>query len=139
MGLFGSEEKRDGQEDASVAEQARIESMPLPVLAEEILVRAWGRGGPGDAYEKSSTAISYYEIENLYRPDAGGGIFGASPVPTGIGELLEEALQMLEHARLVVFRVSGGDIVKVEYRPTRAGLKAIDAGNVRSLLDGSPG
>lgn len=143
MALFGSDEKKEAEEQSIAEERERIESMPLTALAEEILVKVWGRGGPADAYEKSDTAIAFHEIEKLYGPElsiSNVNVFGSDSEPMiGITELLEEALQMLEHAKLVVFRVSGGDIVKVQYRPTRAGLKAMDAGNARSLLDGSPG
>ena len=137
MGLFGSDEKEKAESAALAAELERLQATSLPAVAEEIMTRTWGHGGPADAYANATTAIDYDEIEKLFNPT--DQIFGVDLSPLlGITEILEEALQLLEHARLVVMRVSGSDHVSVHWRATRAGLAALEAGEVRARVEALP-
>ena len=135
MGLFSSDDKKDADRETAVAELARIESMPLRELAEEIMTRVWGRAGLRDAYAtaQGETGVAPYEIFSLFAASA----TASSSEEIAITEAVEEGIQLLEHGGLVVLRVGGGDIVKPELRPTRAGLRAIDAGDIRSRLPSS--
>jgi hypothetical protein len=143
VSLFGDDKKDEAGREALAAELQRIGAMPLEQLAQEVMVRAWGRGGPGDAYAKAQgdTGLQMYEIQQLFGlSGATTSLFGSpGDQPIAIVEVVEEALQQLEHAGLVFFRVGGGDIVKAEYRPTRAGLEAIHAGDVRARLEARSG
>jgi hypothetical protein len=132
MGLFRSDEEKATERAAAAEQLARIEAMALEDLAAELLVKGWGRGGPADAYEKEQGDMGL-EVEDLTGLVAGDVVAGTAE-GVAIYEAVEEALQLLEHARLVVFRVTGSDYVHAYYRPTRAGLAAIDAGDVRARL-----
>jgi hypothetical protein len=132
MGLFKSDEEKRAEQAARVAELARVEEMPLPRLAEEVLTRSWGRGGPGDAYQKEpgELALDPDTIAGLFT----GENYAASEEALAIVRVVEEAIQLLEHVGLVVLVVRGGDAVRYEARPTRAGLRALDAGDVAARL-----
>jgi hypothetical protein len=141
VSLFGSDEKEQREDGALAAEFERIERMPLAQLGEEVMVRAWGHGGPGDAHakERGKTGLALWQIQELFGV-SGASLFGSpSGQPTAIVDVLEEALQVLEHAGLVLLRVGGGDIIKAEFRPTRAGLRAIDSGDVRARIEAPAG
>jgi len=124
MGLFSSGPGKAADQE----EVARIEALPLPDLAVEVMARVWGRGGLRDAYvtQQGETGVAPYEIFSLFAA-------GAS-APAALTEAVEEAIQLLELGALVVLRVGGGDIVRPELRPTRAGLHALHAGDVRSRV-----
>ena len=129
MGLFGNDDGKDAETAALAAELERIEALPLERLAEEVMTKVWGRGGTCDAYENEDVSIELYDVAKPFNPTE--HIFGVDLTPlNGIQQLLEEALQLLQHARLVVLSFSGGDTSSLYFRPTRAGLRAIDSGDV---------
>lgn len=133
MGLFGGDDKKDAETAALAAERERIEALPLDQLAEEVMVKVWGRGGTQDAYENENVAVQLYDVAKPFNPTE--SIFGVDLTPLNeIQQVLEEALQLLQHARLVVPSFSGGDHASMYFRPTRAGLQAIDRGEVASRL-----
>ena len=132
MGLFRSDEEKAAEQRAAAEEVARVEAMPLPELAEQVLVRGWGRGGKADAYEQERGDLGL-DTEDLVALFSGEVVAGTAE-GVAIYEIVEEALQVLEHAGLVLFRVTGSDYVHAQFRPTRAGLEAIDAGDVRARL-----
>jgi hypothetical protein len=47
-----------------------------------------------------------------------------------------EGVQVPEHVGLRVQRFSGGDTAALWYRPTRVGVAALQAGNIRELILG---
>jgi hypothetical protein len=133
MGLFGGDDKKDAETAALAAELERIQALPLDRLAEEIMSKVWGRGGTQDAYENENVSLQLYDVAKPFNPTE--SIFGVDLTPLNeIQQLLEEALQLLQHARLVVPTFSGGDHATMYFRPTRAGLEAIDRGEVARRL-----
>jgi hypothetical protein len=136
MGLFGGGEEKDAQTAALAAERERISALPLERLAEEVMLKVWGRGGTADAYENEDVQLELYDVAKPFNPTE--DIFGVDLMPLNeIQQLLEEALQLLQHAGLVVMSFSGGDTSSLYFRPTRAGLLAIDRGEVADRLAGA--
>ena len=132
MGLFSSGEPKAADQETVAAWVERIEGLPLSELAAEVMSRVWGHDGLRDAYVtvQGETGVAPYEIISLFA----AGTTASSAEAIAITEAVEEAIQRLELGGLIVLRVGGGDIVRPELRPTRAGLQALDAGDVRARL-----
>lgn len=133
MSLFGGDAKKTEGHDALAAERMRLEGMPLADLAAEVMTRTWGPGGPAGTGESETGELTMLHIVKQFNPD--GRVFGVDHAAVGaIQSVVEEAVQRLEHAELVVIRYRGGSSSTLSYRPTRAGLEAIAAGDVRARL-----
>jgi len=133
MGLFGKNDKQDGKaaENAAMkAEYARLEALPLARLAEEILVRCYGPGGPGaDLSGPTLTALC-----GVLNPAT--SVFGIDErVRSAFAPLIAEGVQVLEQARLVVMRFSGGDMSSLGWALTRAGQEALARGDAGARID----
>jgi hypothetical protein len=129
MGLFGKNEEKDAENEAMKAEYARLEALSLLTLAEEILVRGYGPGGPGE--HGSSQTIS--DLTKVFNP--GKSIFGLDErVRSAFPQLISEGVQVLEHARLLVVRFSGGDHSSLGYALTRAGTEVLAGGDVAARI-----
>lgn len=135
MGLFGNDDKQDkkdkkaAENDAMKAEYARLESLSLLQLAEEILVRCYGPGGPGD----DGSAPSLTRLCDVLNPAR--SVFGIDEkVRSAYPGLVSEGVQVLEHARLLVMRFSGGDMSSLGWALTRAGRAALDSGEVAARI-----
>lgn len=123
MGLFGKNEEKEAENAAMKAELARLEALPLEQLAEEIFVRGYGPGGPGE--HGSSVTIS--KLVELFNPAK--SIFGIDDrARSAFPHLIAEGVQVLEHARWVVAHFSGGDHASLGYAITRAGRAVLERG-----------
>ena len=69
MPLFGSDELREARGARVRAEVERLEGLPLPQLAREIMGRVYGPGGPG-----AGGSADYQETLKPFDP-TGTGIF----------------------------------------------------------------
>jgi hypothetical protein len=138
MGLFGKDkdEKPDKKErlnEEMRAELARLEALPLPRLAEEILVRGFGPDGLGD----DGAPVSITALAKTFNP-AGTTVFGIDESVRGRFEpLLMEGLQLLEHARWLTIRLIGSDRTSLGYAITRAGRAALAGGQAARQLPGA--
>lgn len=121
MGLFGKNEEKAAENAAMKVEYARLESLSLLALAAEILVRVWQ---PEDGSDPRSPSLT--EISKVLNPAR--SIFGIDEEVRGaFSLLLSEGLQVLEQARLIVPRFSGGDHASLGWALTRAGRAALAA------------
>jgi hypothetical protein len=129
MGLFGKNDDKEAENAAMKAEYARLEALPLERLAEEILVCVYGDGGIGD----DGGSVTLSQIVNELNP--GKSVFGIDErVRSGFSPLLSEGVQVLEHARWIVGRFSGGDISSMGWALTRAGRAALASGQTGVAL-----
>lgn len=132
MGLFGGgKDRTDDTVKKSSKESMRTEldstcerlrSMPLDALADHLLRSTFGPGGPGEGHE-----IRLPDLMAPYDP-TGHGIFPGLPVESAreLTWLVEEGLQQLEHAGLLIIGTSrSGTYIDPTYRLTRAGRLAI--------------
>jgi hypothetical protein len=121
MPLFGSDEMREARGARVRAEIARLEGLPLPQLAQEIMGRVYGPGGPG-----AGGSADYQETLKPFDP-TGTGIFPgvADGLRVPLEELVQEGMQQLMNSSLVVVPLRGGDITNPRYRLTRAGRAAL--------------
>jgi hypothetical protein len=136
MPLFGSDDKKEAREAALRAEVERLAALPLPELAAEIMVKGYGPGGPG-----AESPPTLHELMKPYDPTGKGLIVMA--IDRELGEqlfgLVEEAVQQLEHAGLLVQDSRGLDhLESFRYRPTRAGRVALQSGDVAHRLQAGP-
>lgn len=136
MGLFGTNEEKDAENAAMVAELERLEALPLEQLAEEILVRGYGPGGPGERRGRARAAVRVQTLADLFQPAR--SVFGIDEkVRSAFPSLIAEGLQVLEHARWVLLEVQGGDYASAGYALTRAGAVALAGGQPARELAGS--
>jgi hypothetical protein len=120
MGLFGKNDEKEAENAAMKAEYARLEALPLEQLAEEILVRVYGDGGVGD----DGGSVTLTQITAALNPAT--SVFGIDEkVRSAFPPLVSEGVQVLEHARWIVGRFSGGDISSMGWALTRAGRAAL--------------
>jgi hypothetical protein len=121
MPLFGGGGEREAYAAAVRAELERLGPLPLPQLAQEVMVRVYGPGGPGQA-----GSADYQETLKPFDP-TGTGIFPGvdEQLKTWLEELVQEGMQQLTNSALVVVPLRGGDIARPRYRLTRAGRAAL--------------
>jgi hypothetical protein len=130
MPLFGSDEKREARDAAVRAEIERLWPLPLPQLAQEVMLRVYGPGGPG-----AGGSADYQETLKPFDP-TGTGIFAGvdEQLKVPLEELVEEGMQQLVNSALVVVPLRGGDIARPRYRLTRAGRDALQSGDVATRI-----
>jgi hypothetical protein len=146
---FGHKVKEDDKQDRLgqwrlelEAERNRLNSLPLPQLATEVMVRAFGPGGPGANEEdvrvgQMNAGPSLYQICGLFEAERGFTF----PLPTEddakllerIRRLVAEGLQELEHASLIRVQMHTS-LGSLDYATTRRGRAALDAGQVERIL-----
>jgi hypothetical protein len=132
MGLFGDDDKKAAENAAMAAELARLQALSLIELAEEILLRAYGPGGPRAA-GAAPEATSLEKLTAFFNPAT--SIFGIDKQVKGALEgVIAEGVQVLEHARLLVGRFSGGDYATLGFALTRAGSAALAGGDVPARI-----
>lgn len=135
MGLFSKDkddkpDKKELLNQEMRAELARLEALPLPQLAEEILVRGYGPEGLGD----DGSAVTVTALTRVFNP-AGTTVFGIDEsVRSRYEPLLAEGLQLLEHARWLTVRLVGSDHTSLGYALTRAGRAALAGGQAARQL-----
>ncbi len=129
MPLFGAHKAEEN--DKLRAELTRIDALPLPQLAVEVMVRGFGPGGPADGCFATPETIA-----GAFNPAEGS--FGIdNQALLDMGEVVVEALQVLEHARLVRMTVDGsGGVYHVYFGATRFGRAALAQNTVEQALAG---
>ncbi len=142
MALFGSREDRDVADGALAAEIERLDRLPLPALAAEVM----GKGfGPGARWEDPEEEVT------VGGPGAGAGATvegiaaAMAPEDTARGadertlrrlqRLVAEGIQALEHAALVRAQQHAA-VGALDYTPTRLGRTALAAGAVAQVVEG---
>jgi hypothetical protein len=130
MSLFGSDEKKEARGAEVRAEVERLGALSLPQLAQEVMVRVYGPGGPG-----AVGSADYQETMKPFDP-TGTGIFPgvAEELRVPLEELLQEGMQQLMNSALVVAPLRGGDIARPRYRLTRAGRAALQSGDAATRV-----
>jgi hypothetical protein len=122
---------RDEENDKLRAEVDRISALPLQQLAAEVMVKAFGPGGPGADKPTGMGTIA--------------GAFNPAMISVGIDEnaldvcyrVIAEAVQVLEHACLVRSDISGGgSVYGIVWNATRYGQQAIAQNAVERILGG---
>jgi hypothetical protein len=142
MALFGGRADRSAEVDALEAEIERLDRLPLPALAAEVMGKAFG---PGARWEDPEEEVT-----------VGGPNIGAGPsvgeiatemVPSSdtkaadertrlrLQRLVAEGMQALEHASLVRVQMHTA-MNSFDYAPTRLGRKALAAGAVAQVVEG---
>jgi hypothetical protein len=126
------------------AERDRLDSLSLPQLAAEVMVRAFGPGGPGADEEhvqvgqaNANAGPSLYQVSGLFEADRGFTF----PLPTSddlqllesIRRLVAEGLQELEHASLIRVQMHTA-MGSFDYATTRRGRAALDGGEVERIV-----
>lgn len=119
------------------AEIARLEGMPLPKLAAEVMEKAFGGQGPGapgvpgtiEAPSLSAERVRVAEVARVVTPAFVAANDAADQMR--IGNLVAEALQALELAALVRVAWRGGT---EDYLATRRGRQAAQGGEVEALI-----
>jgi hypothetical protein len=122
VGRFGGGERRARDEQELRAELARLDGLSPDDLADEVLRRVFGPGGPaGDGVVPAEQAVVAFDPR-------GTGLFPGMPkdLREGYRELVEEGVQRLEHRGLVLVRISGREQTRVALRLTRAGRRALE-------------
>jgi hypothetical protein len=142
MALFGMRADRSAEADWLEAEIERLDQLPLPTLAAEVMGKAFGPGaewedpeeevtvgGPGDGAGATVAAIA-----TAMAPD--GSTRGVDDrTRLRLQRLVAEGLQGLEHASLVraqLHTAMGG----FDYTPTRLGRTVLAAGAVAEVVGG---
>ena len=142
MSLFGSRTDRGMEADVLEAEIERLDQLPLPALAAEVMGKAFG---PGPEWEDPEEEVT------VGGPNVGAGAtveaITTAKAPDGTTRAVDdrtrlrmqrlgaEGVQALEHASLIraqMHTAMGG----FDYTPTRLGRKVQAAGAVAEVLGG---
>jgi hypothetical protein len=142
MALFGSRGDRSAEAGELEAEIERLDRLPLPALAGEVMARAFGPGAEWEDPEEEVTVGG---------PSAGAGAtvaaIAAALMPEGsprgadertrlrLQRLVAEAVQALEGAALVRPQVHAAT-EGFDYTPTRLGRKVLAADAVAAVVGG---
>lgn len=142
MALFGGRADRSAEADALVAEIERLDQLPLPALAAEVMGKAFGPEAVWEDPEEEATVGG--AAAGAGAPVAG---IAAEMAPAGAAKvaderarlrlqrLVAEGVQALEHAALVrpqMHAASDG----LDYTPTRLGRKVLAADAVAQVVEG---
>jgi hypothetical protein len=144
MALFGGREDRSAEADALDAEIDRLDRLPLPALAAEVMAKAFG---PGAEWEDPEEEVT------IGGPNIGAGAtvagIATEMAPGGstkgvdertrlrLQRLVAEGVQALEHAALIRPQ-SHIAMEGLDYTPTRLGRKVLAAGAVAEVVGGGP-
>jgi hypothetical protein len=142
MALFGSRGDRSAEAGELEAEIERLDRLPLPALAGEVMAKAFG---PGAAWEDPEEEVT------VGGPSAGAGAtvagIAAAMMPEGsargaderdrlrLERLVAEAVQALAGAALVRPQIHAAT-AGFDYTPTRLGRKVLAAGAVAAVVGG---
>ncbi|HEX3841778.1 MAG TPA: hypothetical protein VHU85_13375 [Acidimicrobiales bacterium] len=138
--LFGHGDGNQDQtdKDALQAEVDRLDSLPLPELAAEVMAKGFGPGGQGA--DKDGTVT-------VGGPNINAGVtvaaLAADFVPGAADEglrvrrdrLVAEGFQALEHAALVRAQLHTA-MGSLDYTVTRTGRAALESNSVAQILSG---
>jgi hypothetical protein len=112
-------------------------AMPLPALAAKLMVELFG-----SEYAPRGNGVDVDSIASPLIPDHGPPKAGDKTPPGArtLWDLAAEAIQLLEHARLIVPDLwYSGNVACFGYRSTRAGREAVAKGTVEELVRAAAG
>jgi hypothetical protein len=142
MSLFGSRVDRGIEADALEAEIERLDQLPLPLLAAEVMGKAFGPGAEWEDPEEEVTVGGPNDgagatVEMITTAMAPDGTTKSVDDSTRLRlwRLVAEAMQALEHASLIraqMHTAMGG----FDYTPTRLGRTVLAAGAVAEVVGG---
>jgi hypothetical protein len=142
MALFGSRVDRVVEADALEAEIERLDQLPLPVLAAEVMDKAFGPGAAWEDPEEEATVGGPGDgaggtVEAMATAMAPDGSTRAVDDRTRLRlqRLVAEGVQALEHASLVRAQMHTGTGA-FDYTPTRLGRTVLAAGAVAEVVGG---
>jgi hypothetical protein len=144
MALFGGRGDQNAEASALDAEIERLDRLPLPTLAAEVMAKAFGPGAECEDPEEEVTVGG----PNV---DAGATVAGiaATMAPGGstkgadertrlrLQRLVAEGVQALEQAALVRAQMHTA-MDSLDYTPTRLGRKVLAAGAVARVVEDGP-
>jgi hypothetical protein len=140
MALFGSRGDRSAEAAELEAEIERLDQLPLPALAAEVMAKAFGPGADWEDPEEEVTVggpttragATVAEIASEMAPE--GSTKGADERAwLRLQRLVAEAVQVLEHAALIRPQVHLA-IEGLDYTPTRLGRTVLAAGAVVEVV-----
>ncbi len=141
--LFGhkddSQQQASPGSDALQAEVQRLESLPLPQLAAEVMRNGFGPGGPGadesDTVTTGGANINagpeVSDIAQTFMP--AGAARADEQLRLRLYRVIAEGLQALEHASLVRAQMHTS-MNGLDYALTRLGQAALEQGTVDAVL-----
>jgi hypothetical protein len=142
MALFGSRVDRDQEADALEAEIERLDRLPLPALAAEVMGKAFGPAAEWEDPEEEVTVGGSNDgagatVEAIATAMAPDGTIRAVDERTRLRlqRLVAEGVQALEHASLIraqMHTAMGG----FDYTQTRLGRTVLAAGAVAEVVGG---
>jgi hypothetical protein len=142
MALFGSRGDRSAEAAELEAAVERLEQMPLPALAAEVMTKAFGPGAQWEDPEEEVTVggptaragATVTGIATAMAPE--GSPKGADERTwLRLQRLIAEAVQVLEHAELIRSQMHAA-MNDLDYTPTRLGRTVLAAGAVAEVLSG---
>jgi hypothetical protein len=151
MSPFGHKEKDGAKQErvdqyrlALTVELERLDSLPLAQLAAEVMVKAFGPGGPGADEEdvtvgqaNAHAGPGLYRICGLVEADRRGLGFTYTDEDDELLErirrLVAEGLQELEHASLIRVQLHT-EMGSPDYATTRRGRAALERGEVERIV-----
>jgi hypothetical protein len=142
MALFGRGAERSVEADALEAEIERLDQLPLPALAAEVMGKAFGAGAEWEDPEEEVTvggpsADAGATVEATTTAMAPDGTTKSVDDRTRLRlqRLVAEGMQALEHASLIRAQMHTG-MGGFDYTPTRLGRTVLAAGAVAEVVGG---
>jgi hypothetical protein len=144
MALFGG--RGDRSLELSELEDAieRLDRLPLPALAAEVMAKAFGPGAEAEDPEEEVTVGGPNDgagatVEDIATGMAPGGTTKGADERTRLRlqRLVAEGVQALEHAALIRPQMHTA-MNGLDYTPTRLGRKVLAAGAVAAVVAGEP-
>lgn len=142
MALFGSRGDRSAEAAELEAAVERLDQMPLPALAVEVMAKAFGPGAEWEDPEEEVTVggptaragATVTGIATAMAPE--GSAKGADERTwLRLQRLVAEAVQVLEHAELIRAQLHTA-MTSFDYTPTRLGRTVLAAGAVAEVVGG---
>jgi hypothetical protein len=142
MALFGGREDQSAEAGELDAEIERLDRLPLPALAAEVMAKAFGPGAEWEDPEEEVTiggpnvgaGATVAGIAGEMAP--GGSTRGADErTRLRLQRLVAEGVQALEHAALIRPQTHTA-MNSLDYTPTRLGRKVLAAGAVAEVVGG---
>ncbi len=142
MALFGGRGNQSAEAGELDAEVERLDQLPLPGLAAEVMAKAFGPGAEWEDPEEEVTiggpnvgaGATVGGIAAAMAP--GGSTRGADePTRLRLQRLVAEGVQALEHAALIRPQMHTA-MNSLDYTPTRLGRKVLAAGAVAEVVGG---
>lgn len=144
MALFGSRGDRSAEMAELEAAVGRLEQMPLPALAAEVMAKAFGLGAEWEDPEEEVTVGGPAARAGATVAGIAIAVAPLGATRGGEGEawlrlerLIAEAVQSLEHAALIRPQMHLA-MDALDYTPTRFGRTVLAAGAVAEVVEVGP-